>query len=181
MMWSPIKIWDSSSSTDGKEGSAAGQVIAVRVISLAAALFWGVLFFGITDLLVVPDQDERFYEHYLLETGWGLLYTMLVMAPLVFWVVRPSWQVFPQQVTAVALAVLLCGLVTPAAGQAFVAFLLAITVIVPSVLATPAVADSRAIGSWSQPVAEHSRPHGRSSGSGLRLADDRGCARRQAG
>jgi len=129
------QIWDSSSSTDGKEGSAAGQVIAVRVISLAAALFWGVLFFGITDLLVVPDQDERFYEHYLLETGWGLLYTMLVMAPLVFWVVRPSWQVFPQQVTAVALAVLLCGLVTPAAGQAFVAFLLAITVIVPSVLA----------------------------------------------
>jgi len=106
-----------------------------RVVAIAAAIFWGVLFFGITDLLVVPDQDERFYEHYLLETGWGLLYTMLVMLPLVFLAVQPSWQVFPQQLTAVALTVLLCGLFTPAAGQVFVAFLLAITVTVPSVLA----------------------------------------------
>jgi len=111
------------------------QLIAARVVALVAALFWGVLFFGIIDLLVVPEQDEQFFRFYLLETGWGLLYTMLVMLPLLLWAARPRREVFLQQVLAVAAAVLLCGLAALNPGQVFVAGLLAATALVPAALA----------------------------------------------
>jgi hypothetical protein len=39
-------------------------------------------FFGIIDPVVVP-KDVPIFQLYLLETGWGLLYTMVVMLPLV--------------------------------------------------------------------------------------------------
>ncbi|MGZ4438702.1 MAG: hypothetical protein ACXVW6_13765 [Nocardioidaceae bacterium] len=118
---------------DARDG-APDKVLAARVATTGAALFWGVLFFGVIDLLVVPLQDERFDEHYLLETGWGLLYTVLVMVPLLLWAVRPRWRVFPQQVLVVAGAVLLTAVVTPAMGQVLVAFGLLVSV-TPSVWA----------------------------------------------
>jgi hypothetical protein len=125
--------WFGSGEVGGGEPATA-ELTALRVTAIAAALAWGVLFFGVIDLLVVPDQDEQFYDYYLLETGWGLLYTVLVMVPLVVWAVRPNCQVFAQQVMVVAGAVLVCGLVTPAVGQIVVAFLLAVSVLVPTVL-----------------------------------------------
>jgi hypothetical protein len=67
-----------------------GPTAGARVFAALAALFWAVLFFGILDLSVVPSGDVRFYEHYLLETGWGLLFTFLVPLPLLAWAVRPQ-------------------------------------------------------------------------------------------
>ena len=42
-----------------------------RAVTSVAALFWGVAFFGVIDLLVVPLQDEAFFQHYVLEAAGG--------------------------------------------------------------------------------------------------------------
>ena len=137
---------ESVTSTEGRpsasgaatRGDAVRGHIIARIVTIVVALFWGVLFFGVIDLITVPIQDETFYQHYLIETGWGLLYTLLVMVPLILWAVRPQWRVFPQQVFVVAAAVLLTGLLTPAPRQVLVALLLALSV-VPSVVASRAL------------------------------------------
>jgi hypothetical protein len=75
------------------------------------------LVFGLIDLSVVIDQDRRFYDHYLLETGWGLLFTVLIAVPLVALAVRPrSWLLLAQLVWTAA-AIALAALVTPAFDQ----------------------------------------------------------------
>jgi hypothetical protein len=66
---------------------------------------------------VVILQDERFYEAYLLETGWGLLYAVLVAVPLVAFVVRPRSPVLLRQLASVAVAVAACAVLTPAWAQ----------------------------------------------------------------
>ena len=71
-------------------GSGTATTWPVRVVAGGLAVFWGVFWFGLIDLLVVLDQDERFHEHYLLESGWGLLYLVLVTTPLVVLCVRPG-------------------------------------------------------------------------------------------
>lgn len=135
------------------EGQASrGRLIAARVVALVAALFWGVLFFGIIDLLVVPVQDEEFFQFYLIETGWGLLYTLLVMLPLVLWAVRPGREVFLQQALAAAAAVLLCGLAALAPGQVFVAGLLAGSALAPAALAGQSLRPIRGSLSGSSPL-----------------------------
>jgi hypothetical protein len=98
--------------------------VGARLGAVLVALFWATLFFGIIDLSVVPDHDLEFYEHYLLETGWGLLFTVLVPLPLLSWAVRPQGWNGPQ-LAAIALAVLLAGFVGLAPGQVFVAVLVA--------------------------------------------------------
>lgn len=125
----------SPSSGNAASGPVGIGVGCVRVWSIAAAVFWGGWFFGVIDLLVLIPPDTRFYRHYLLETGWGLLYTMLVMLSLVFIAVRPTWRVFPQQLIVVAFAVLVTGLVTLAVGQVLVGAGLVITAIGSSLLA----------------------------------------------
>jgi hypothetical protein len=98
--------------------------MGARVGAVIVALLWATVFFGIIDLSVVPDNDRRFYAHYLLETGWGLLFTFLVPLPLLSWAVRPQVWNGPQ-VAAIAAAVLLAGLVGLAPGQILVALLVA--------------------------------------------------------
>ena len=58
---------------------------ARRAVAALAALVWGFFFFGLIDLLVrfVPVDD--FYDTYLLETGWGVLYFILVTVPRSAW------------------------------------------------------------------------------------------------
>ena len=88
---------------------ARGSRIAARVVAAVAAVFWGFLWFGLIDLLVVVEQDERFHEHYLLESGWGLLYLVLVTVPLVVLAVRPGDPTALAQVGVCAAAVVVGG------------------------------------------------------------------------
>ena len=80
-----------------------------RVVAGLAAVLWGFFWFGLIDLLVVVTQDERFHQHYLMESGWGLLYLVLVAAPYVVLVVRPGQPVAVAQLWVCSVAVLLGG------------------------------------------------------------------------
>jgi hypothetical protein len=102
----------------------ADAVAAVRVFTVLAAVISAVPFFGVVDLSTVPSQTEGFERVYLLETGWGLLYTFLVPGPLAFWAFRPQWRVPMQQVLAVAATLVLSGLVVPYVGLVVVGLLL---------------------------------------------------------
>jgi hypothetical protein len=79
---------------------------AARVVASVAAVFWGFFWFGVIDLLVVVEQDARFDEHYMFESGWGLLYLVLVTVPLVVLAMRPGEPVALGQLAVVTLAVL---------------------------------------------------------------------------
>jgi hypothetical protein len=85
---------------EGKRRLAASTVASV------AAVFWGFFWFGLIDLLVVLEQDTRFDKDYMLESGWGLLYLVLVTAPLVVLALRPGEPVALAQLAVVTLAVL---------------------------------------------------------------------------
>ena len=78
-----------------------------RVVAALAAVFWGLLWFGLIDLLVVVEQDEQFHEHYLFESGWGLLYLVVVAVPLGLLVIRPGDPIALAQLFVATLAVLL--------------------------------------------------------------------------
>ena len=82
-----------------------GRIRVARALAGVAAVWWGFLWFGLIDLLVVVIQDERFYQHYLLESGWGLLYLVLVTVPLLWLLVRPTAGLPVVQVLAVACSV----------------------------------------------------------------------------
>jgi hypothetical protein len=84
-------------------------------------------YYGLIDLSVVIIQDERFYDFYLVDAGWGLLYTVLVGFPLVMFAARPRAQLCLQQLIVVSTAILICALITPATGQLAPAVLLAVT------------------------------------------------------
>jgi hypothetical protein len=76
-----------------------------RVVAVAFATFWGYLFFCLIDLMVVFDRTAGFYESYLLETEWGLLYTVMAAAPLVALAFRPGWLSLVAQVAGVGICV----------------------------------------------------------------------------
>jgi hypothetical protein len=80
--------------------------VAARVVAIVAAVFWGFLWFGLIDLLVVVEQDARFDENYMFESGWGLLYLVLVAVPLAVLAIRPGEPVAIAQLLVVTLAVL---------------------------------------------------------------------------
>lgn len=77
------------------------------------AVAWGYVFFGLTDLLVI-FIDPGFYAVFLLETGWGLLFLVLVAVPLIAVVIRPRSPVLLVQVLAVAAGVAVAAVITPA-------------------------------------------------------------------
>jgi hypothetical protein len=100
---------------------------ASRIVAILGALFWGGLFFGLIDLMVVIEQDRRFYDSYLLETGWGLLYTVLVAVPCIALAVRPG-QVLPLiQVAVVGFAVAVAAVASSAWLQLFPAVFLLVS------------------------------------------------------
>ena len=65
-------------------GDGATQSVStprlVRVVAVLAAGFWGVLFFGLLDLLAFA-QGPEVHASLLLSTGWGLLFVVLVAVP----------------------------------------------------------------------------------------------------
>jgi hypothetical protein len=111
--------------------------VAARVAAGAATVFWGFLWFGLIDLLVVVLQDEEFHHHYLLESGWGLLFLVLVAAPLGVLAVRPGEPIALMQVAVVAVAVLLGAVWRPAWPQLWNGLALAATAAVLAWLGPP--------------------------------------------
>ena len=85
---------------------ATGRRRWSRAFALLAAVFWGFAWFGLIDLLVVVQQDETFHTHYLFESGWGLLYVVLLTVPFCVLVARPGDAVALSQAAVCALAVL---------------------------------------------------------------------------
>ena len=74
-------------------------------MAVAFAIFWGYIFYGLIDFMVVFDRTPGFCESYLLETGWGLLYTVMVAAPLVALAFRPGRLSLVAQVAGVGICV----------------------------------------------------------------------------
>ena len=89
------------------------RLVAARIVAGTAAVFWGLFWFGLIDLLVVVEQDAIFYEDYMLESGWGLLFLVLVALPLVVLAVRPGSPGAVSQLVVVTVAVLIGGLLRP--------------------------------------------------------------------
>ena len=81
------------------------HLLAARAVAGVSALFWGIAFFGLADLLVVVVNDPDWRDSYLLEAGWGVLFTFLVAVPLVAVAVRPTQGVHLAQLLAVAVAI----------------------------------------------------------------------------
>ncbi|SHJ97533.1 hypothetical protein SAMN05443637_101379 [Pseudonocardia thermophila] len=106
-----------------------------RALAVVFALFWGVLFFGLVDLATAVAEDPRFRHFLLVEAGWGLLYTVLVMLPLLAWAVRPAATILLQQVLAAAAAVLVAAVAGFAPGQVLPALFLEVSAFVPALVA----------------------------------------------
>jgi hypothetical protein len=66
---------------------------------------WAIVFFGLIDLAVPIEQTPGFYDSYLLETGWGALYTFLVGAAFFSLALRPGMVMPLVQVVLVAVCV----------------------------------------------------------------------------
>jgi hypothetical protein len=65
----------------------------IRVIGWTVGAFWLLLFFGLVDLSVPLFFQSRpeFYEGYLIETGWGVLFTFFAGIPMCVLGVRSDW------------------------------------------------------------------------------------------
>lgn len=69
-------------------GRGLSRGVVDRVLAGVAAVFWGVLFFGLIDLTVFT-QGAEFHQSFQVETGWGLFFTFVVAAPLLAVAVGP--------------------------------------------------------------------------------------------
>lgn len=99
------------------------------MVAGAGALFWGFFWFGLIDLLVVIEQDEIFHRDYILESGWGLLFLVLVAVPLVVLTIHPGSPVAVTQLAVVTAAVIIGGLLRPAWPQVLNGLGLLVTVV----------------------------------------------------
>ena len=117
----------------GLDGGADGQDevyldlgrTGARWGALLVAFWSAVMFYGAIDLAVVPTQDDGFYDSYLLETGWGILFTFLVPLPLVLFAVHLEQLVHVHQLLAVSAGIVLASLFAPSAGQLVLGLFLA--------------------------------------------------------
>lgn len=105
---------------------------AARALAALGVLVWLIGLMGIVDITVplVPLVD--FYEAYLIETSWGLLYTVLLGVPTAALVARPRHEAAAQQVLMCAAALALAAVVAPEPGH-----------LVPAALAVGLVAGVR--------------------------------------
>jgi hypothetical protein len=96
------------------------------VLAAASAFFWAVLFFGVLDLAVPIERTPGFHDTYLLETGWGVLYTFMVGGAFAALTLRPGMVVPLAQLTLVALCLAATAVAAGAWRQLLPALLLAV-------------------------------------------------------
>lgn len=78
---------------------------AARAVAAGGAFVWSVYFFGLVDLSTAIGETPGFYDSYVLEAGWGLLFTVLVSVPLVVLAFRPGKPALLLQLTLAGVAV----------------------------------------------------------------------------
>ena len=120
----------------------------MRAAAAASAFCWGFLFFGLIDLSVPIGKPTGFYDTYLLETGWGLVYTVLVGAAFLSLTLRPSQTMPLIQVTLVGLCLAVAAMVSGEWGQLVPAALLVLNAYAISHLARGPL---RLTPSWYRP------------------------------
>jgi hypothetical protein len=91
--------------------------LVARVVAALSAVVWGLLDFGLIDLVTAVFRNPVFAQHYMLEVGWGLLYLVLVAGPCLALVVRPSAGLWHWQLWLVALSLALAGCVARQPGH----------------------------------------------------------------
>jgi hypothetical protein len=81
------------------------RIVTARFVAGVGSFFFAVLFFGLIDLSTVLLQDPDWRESYLLEAGWGALFTLLVAVPLGVLTARPGRGILLAQLVAVSVAI----------------------------------------------------------------------------
>jgi hypothetical protein len=141
----------------------AWQDSAISAIAWTAGGFWLLLFFGLTDLSVPLFFQTRpeFYEGYLIETGWGVLFTFFAGLPMCFLGARPAWISAALVTAAAGIAVLIAAI---ASAQPELLIIVAALLLPAAVLWALARSARRHDG-----APKRSIPPGGQSGFGVRL------------
>jgi len=147
------------------------------------ALFWGLLFFGLIDLLAFL-QGEQFHDTILLSTGWGLLFLFLMAGPLVVLCLgRGAWPAAASlEIIAVALGLVAASALSTAPRFLLLASGVAVTGIVVSLLGATSALSTVRSWRWSPlpaavlalavlPVIHYSWISARNTGTGV-ITDD---------
>lgn len=92
--------------------------LAARVLGAVAAVFWGWLFYGVQDLLTVFIEGPAFARHYLVESGWGLMFLVMVGVPFGALAIRPGRMILVWSLLCAGLALVLGGLLAGSVWQA---------------------------------------------------------------
>ena len=106
------------------------RAIAARALAALLALLWGWLFYGFQDFLTPLVEGPSFAVHYLMETGWGLTFLVLVGVPFVVVAVRVGSVVALQQVLVVAAALAIAAVLATSPLHLLVAVGLTLSVVV---------------------------------------------------
>ena len=107
---------------------------AAPALAAFGVLVWLIGLMGIIDLTVPLVPLEDFYDAYLIETSWGLLYTVLLGVPTAVLAFRPQHDAAAQQILATAAALALAAAAAPELGH-----------LIPATLAVGLVAAIRAL------------------------------------
>lgn len=107
---------------------------AAPALASFGVLVWLIGLMGIIDLTVPLIPLEDFYNAYLIETSWGLLYTVLLGVPTAVLAIRPQHDAAAQQILAAAAALALGAAAAPELGH-----------LVPAAVAVGLVAAIRAL------------------------------------
>ncbi len=90
---------------------------AAPALAALGVLIWLIGLMGIIDLTVPLVPLEDFYDAYLIETSWGLLYTVLLGVPTAVLAFRPQHGAAAQQILAAAAALALGAAAAPEVGH----------------------------------------------------------------
>lgn len=113
---------------------ASGARAAAPALAALGVLVWLIGLMGIIDLTVPLVPLEDFYDAYLIETSWGLLYTVLLGVPTAVLAFQSQHVAAAQQILATAAALALGAVAAPELGH-----------LVPAVIAVGLVAAVRAL------------------------------------
>lgn len=124
----------------------AWQQVVISVIGWTVGGFWLLLFFGLVDLSVPVFFGSRpeFYDAYLIETGWGVLFTFFAGLPMCLLGARPTWISAALVGAAAAIAVLIACLASGQPLQLIIVAGLAVPAAVVWVLARSSAASASA-------------------------------------